>query len=104
MTYSLYMQAEFTALKLNAISVDLVKKKKNPKQYSELSHPVEIQLNKKSCANEPPKNITGHMSQAYQSIHLSKLFHGTPQAESQLSIKQNRFFRFTKQLLVQSTM
>lgn len=28
MTYSLYMQAEFTALKLNAISVDLVKKKK----------------------------------------------------------------------------
>lgn len=75
------MQAELTALKLNAIPVDLVKKG-NPTQYSELSHAVETQCNKKSCANKQPKNITGHMSQACQSIHLSKLFPGTPQAES----------------------
>lgn len=50
------------------------------------------------------QNITGLIFQAHQLIHISKLFHGIPQAESQLSIKQNRFFRFMKQLLVQSSM
>lgn len=90
------MQAKFTVLKLNAMPVDLVKKKKKPTQYSELSHTAETRLNQESCANEHPKNITGHMSQACQSIHLSKLFYGTSQAESQLTIKQNRLFRIHK--------
>lgn len=91
------MQAKFTALKLNAMPVDLVKQKKKnkPTQYSELSHTAEKWWNKESCKWTTQKHYRAHVT-AYQSIHLSKLFYGTSQAESQLTVKQNRFFRIHK--------
>lgn len=77
-TYSLYMQAKFTAVKLNAIPVNSVKKKK--------SYPIfRIWTTQKHYRT----HVTG------LSVNTSfKLFYGTPQA--QLSINQNRFFKIHK--------